>query len=84
MPTCFFSERMGIKMNQNKTRKNRVVSLRFKIVAAIILAALILSAIAVTISYNVYSNTMDQHYKTLTSNLAKTAASQLDADSLLR
>ncbi len=71
-------------MDQNKTRKNRIVSLRFKIVVTIILTALILSVIAVTISYNVYSNTMDLHYKTLTSNLAKTAASQLDADALLR
>ena len=71
-------------MNQSNKRKNRVASLRFKTVAVIILAALILSVIAVTISYHVYSNTMDAHYKTLTSNLAKTAASQLDADSLLR
>ena len=71
-------------MSQNKVRKNRVVSLRFKSVAAIIIAALILSVIAVTISYSVYSNTMDTHYKTLTSNIAKTAASQLDAAALLR
>ena len=70
-------------MNQSK-KKNRVVSLRFKTVAVIIIAALILSAIAVTISYNVYSSTMDDHYKTLTSNLAKTAASQLDPDALFR
>ena len=51
-------------MSQSK-KKNRVVSLRFKTVAVIIIAALILSAIAVTISYSVYSNTMDSHYKTL-------------------
>ena len=71
-------------MNQSKKRKNRVISLRFKTVAVIIFAALILSAIAVTISYNVYSDTMDDHYKTLTSNLAKTAASQLDPEALVR
>ena len=71
-------------MSQNKVRKNRVVSLRFKSVVVIIIAALILSVIAVTISYRVYSDTMDSHYKTLTSNLAKTAASQLDADALIR
>ena len=58
--------------------------MRFKTVAVIILAALLLSAIAVTISYRVYSSTMDDHYKTLTSNIAKTAASQLDPDDLLR
>ncbi len=71
-------------MSQTKTRKYRVVSMRFKTVVTIILAALILSAIIVTISYNVYSSTMDAHYKTLSSNLAKTAASQLDAEDLLR
>ncbi len=65
-------------------KKVRLVSMRFKTVVVIILAALILSAIAVTISYSVYSSTMDSHYKTLTSNLAKTAASQLDPDDLLR
>ncbi|MBQ7715053.1 MAG: SpoIIE family protein phosphatase [Clostridia bacterium] len=65
-------------------KKFRLVSLRFKTVAIIIFIALILSAIAVTISYRVYSSTMDEHYKTLTSNLAKTAASQLDAEDLLR
>ena len=71
-------------MTETNQRKNRVVSLQFKTVAVIIVAALILSAIAVTISYRVYSSTMDSHYKTLTSNLAKTAASQLSAEDLLR
>ncbi len=70
-------------MAQMKKKKFRVVSLRFKTVVVIILAALVLSAIAVTISYRVYSDTMDSHYKKLTSNLAKTAASQLDPDALL-
>ena len=71
-------------MTETNKRKTRVVSLQFKTVVVIILAALILSAIAVTISYRVYSSTMDTHYKTLTSNLAKTAASQLSAEDLLR
>ncbi|MBQ7670285.1 MAG: SpoIIE family protein phosphatase [Clostridia bacterium] len=70
--------------NKAGKKKFRLVSLRFKTVAVIILAALILSAIAVTISYSVYSSTMDDHYKKLTSNLAKTAATQLDAEDLLR
>ena len=70
--------------NQAKKRKNRVISLRFKTVAAIILAALVLSVTSVAISYRVYSSTMDGHYKTLTSNLAKTAATQLSAEDLLR
>lgn len=71
-------------MSKTKKRKNRVVSLRFKTVVTIIIAALVLSAIAVTISYHVYSSTMDSHYKTLTSNLAKTTASQLNAEDVLR
>ena len=77
-------ERTVIKMSQTKKRKNRVVSLQFKTVAVIIVAALILSSIAVTISYRVYSSTMNSHYRTLSSNLAKTAASQMDAKDLLR
>ncbi|MBR4656212.1 MAG: SpoIIE family protein phosphatase [Oscillospiraceae bacterium] len=71
-------------MTQRKKRKNRVASLQVKTVATIIIAALILSFIVITISYRVYSSTMDTHYKTLTSNLAKTAASQLSAEDLLR
>ena len=69
---------------KEKIRKNRVVSLRFKTFAIILVFALVLSIIAITISYNVYSNTMDEQYKTLSSNLAKTAASQLSAEDLER
>ena len=65
-------------------RNHRKVSLRVKSVAVILIAAIILAAIAVTVSYNVYSNTMDNHYKVLTSNLAKTAASRMNTDDLLR
>ena len=72
-------------MSKNETKKKtRLVSLRFKVVVVIIFAALVLTAIAVTISYHVYGSTMDNHYMMLTSNLAKTAATQLDAKDLLR
>lgn len=72
-------------MPKNGKKKNfRKISLRAKTVAVIVLAALILSAVVITISYHVYSSTMDDHYKTLTSNLAKTAASQLDPEALVR
>lgn len=70
--------------NKEKRRKNRIVSLQFKTIAVILIAIIILSSIVVTISYNVYSSTMDRHYKTLASNLAKTAATQLSAEDLLR
>ena len=72
---------MATKM---KVKKNRIISLRFKTIAVILIAAIILSSIAVTISYHVYSNTMDNHYKTLATNLAQTAATQLDTDALQR
>lgn len=71
-------------MDTPEKRKNRLISLRFKTVAVVILAALILTVIAVAVSYRVYSSTMDGHYKKLSSNLAKTAATQLDAEALLR
>ena len=69
---------------KEKQKTYRLVSLRVKTVAVIVLSALVLSVIAVAISYRVYSSTMDGHYKTLTSNLAKTAATQLTAEDLLR
>ena len=69
-------------MPQTEKRQYRVVSLQFKTVAVIVVAALILSSIVVTISYRVYSSAMDSHYKKLTSNLAKTAVSQLSAEEL--
>ena len=65
-------------------RNYRLLSLRLKAVLMIVLAAIILSIIAIAISYRVYSRTMDGHYMTLTSNLAKTAASQLSAEDLAR
>ncbi|MBR2590457.1 MAG: SpoIIE family protein phosphatase [Clostridia bacterium] len=69
---------------QPKKRKNRVLSLRFKSIAMILIAAVILSVISVTISYYVYSDSMDKHYMALSSNLAKTVASQLSAEDLER
>ena len=70
--------------NNTQQKKRRVLSLRFKTVITILIFAVVISSIAVTISYNVYKSTMDRHYKTLASNLAKTAASQLNAEDLQR
>ncbi len=66
-----------------KNKKNRIVSLRFKSVAVVLIATIVLASIGAIISYNVYSNTMDAHYKTLATNLAKTAATQLDTNDIL-
>ena len=73
-------------MEEKKAKKkiSRLLSLRVKSVLIIVLVAIILSVTAIVISYRVYSSAMDEHYKILTSNLAKTAASQLDADALMR
>ncbi|MCR5782765.1 MAG: PP2C family protein-serine/threonine phosphatase [Clostridia bacterium] len=70
-------------MSETK-KKQRVASLRTKSVLIIVAASAILSAILVSISYHTYASTMDDHYRKLTSDLAKTAASQLDADELMR
>ncbi len=70
------------KTQNNK--KTRIISLRFKTVAIILITAIVISSIAITISYRTYSSTMDEHYKTLANNLAKTTAAQLDADALQR
>jgi sigma-B regulation protein RsbU (phosphoserine phosphatase) len=55
------------------------ISLRIKTVCATLAAALILMAIAVNISYQVYSNTIYEQYETTTMNLAKTVAVTIDA-----
>ena len=68
---------------KGKNKKNRIVSLRFKSVAVVLIATIVLASIGAIISYNVYSNTMDAHYKLLATNLAKTAATQLDTDAIL-
>ena len=73
-----------IVSTKKERSKKRFISIRIKYVAIVIISTVLLSSIAVAVSYHTYKTTMDGHYKTLTSNLAKTAASQLDADDLLR
>ncbi len=68
-------------MNQPRKRA-RVVSLGAKTTLGILAIALILSAIGIVVSYQNYASTMDEHYKTLALNLARTAAASLDADAL--
>lgn len=54
-------------------------SLRAKSVLVIAIMALLMGALAIGVSYRTYAGTMDEHYKTLAVNLARTAASQMDA-----
>lgn len=54
------------------------MSLKLKSIVAMMLFAALLSFAAILISYRIYSNAMDEHYKTNAMNIAKTAASQMD------
>lgn len=58
------------------------MSLRIKTVCAALVAALILMVVAVSISYQVYSNTIYDQYETMTMNLAKTEAVAVNADTV--
>lgn len=58
------------------------ISLRIKMICVILLTAAIFSATAATISYRLYSSTMDRHYKELAMNTAKTASEILDVEAV--
>ncbi len=58
------------------------MSLKLKSIVIMMLFAAILSFTAILISYRIYSNAMDEHYKTNAMNIAKTAASQMDGDKI--
>lgn len=57
-------------------------SLGRKLTFAIIIVSLLLVSVALLFGYMNYADRTYNHYKTLASNLAKTAASQLDADKI--
>ncbi len=58
------------------------ISLRIKMICVILLIAAAFAATAAIISYTLYSSAMDQHYKTLAMNTAKTASMILDAEAV--
>lgn len=58
------------------------ISLRIKMICVILMTAAAFAATAAGISYTLYSSTMDQHYKTLAMNTAKTASLILDAEAV--
>ena len=53
--------------------KQRMISLRLKLVLAIVFLVLVLSTIIVCVSYFTYRNAMNEHYETLGNNVARTA-----------
>lgn len=57
-------------------------SLKKKSVYAALLLSILLSALAITISYSTYSSTVDEHYRNYAMNIAKVAASQMDGDKI--
>ena len=67
--------------NKNKTKQK---SLRKKAVSVVLVGALILSFIAVLISGAFYSYNIFDHYKLLAEQLADTAASEMDANEIVR
>ena len=58
------------------------VSLRVKMTLLVLAVSMILGTVVSCISYWVYADTMDRHYETLTVNLAKTAAAQVNGDKI--
>ncbi len=69
-------------MKKNHTKKKK--SLHRKTVGVVIVAAAILSVIAVTISAIFYGYNMFNHYKLLAEQLADTAASEMSAQDIVR
>ena len=59
-------------------------SLRKKVFLAVLLTAVVLTAATILVSYNIYADTMDAHYRQLTMNVAQTAAKVVDVDDVQR
>ncbi len=62
--------------------KQRMISLRMKLLLAIALLVLVLSTVVVCVSYFTYRNTMNEHYETLGENIARTAISLMDEEQM--
>lgn len=63
-------------------KKNRRISLRAKTMLVVTVMALILGIAAISMSYKIYAETMDAHYKKNAVSLAYTAATQMDNERL--
>lgn len=58
------------------------VSLKIKILIIVIVDMLIAGAVSIIISYKIYSGTIDNYYKNTITNIAKSAASLMDAEKI--
>lgn len=54
------------------------ISLRVKVIGLVILTSLLLSATGILLSYRSYTNTINDHYKQLTLDIAKSVANTVD------
>lgn len=63
-------------------KKIRTHPLKLKVILTAITAAAVMAASGVLVSFLTYSTSMDRHYKDFASGIAKTAASQMDADKI--
>ena len=59
-----------------KVKKTRRISV--KVVSLILMMSILLAGAAVAFSYVFYGRTMDDHYRSLTNNIAKSASDMLD------
>lgn len=62
--------------------KKMRMSLRIKVMIGVLAVAVIIAFCSVLVSYNIYSETMDRHYETLTMDLARTTAVMVDTDAV--
>ena len=61
---------------KSKAKKTRRISV--KVVSLILMMSILLAGAAVAFSYVFYGRTMDDHYRSLTNNIAKSASDMLD------
>lgn len=55
------------------------ISLKIKAICVVLTVAVVLAIVSVAVSYNIYSQTMDEHYRTMAMNLAETEAAVVDS-----
>jgi len=63
-------------------RMKTKISLKVKTIFSILLITLTIAATAIIVSYNIYANTMDEHYETMAVNLSATEATMIDSAAL--
>ena len=56
------------------------ISIKLKTVGMVLLVGIVLTVAAATASYRIYADNVDEHYRTIAMNLAKTEAFMLDGE----